>query len=192
LTKDDDAWEVLRFVYQLTRLGHSLGKSVVVEGVESMDMLQAMAILGVNAVQGYALAKPMPFEQVLPWVQSWPGASKIRSVTGVLSRLAEVLLWEERLLLNLKAPGVTEKLSRIAHSAFGDKEAASDAWLDAACQTCPLVCSIFASNHAQGYCPPEEVRRSAFDAALNEGTDSTVFKAAYLRLVETVLAEPDL
>lgn len=192
ISNDDDAWEVLRFVYQLTRLGHSLGKSVVVEGVESLDMLQAMAILGVDAVQGYALARPMPFEQVLPWMKTWPGAARIRSTTGMLSRLAEVLLWEERLLLNLKAPGVADKLSRIAHSALADKEAAPEAWVNAECQACPLVCSIFVSNPAQGYCPPEEVRRSAFDAALTEGTDSSVFKAAYLRLVETVLAEPGL
>ena len=38
---DQEAMNALYFIYQLTRLGHSLGKSVVLEGVESEDLLRA-------------------------------------------------------------------------------------------------------------------------------------------------------
>lgn len=47
--------DVLISVRQLTRLCHSLGKTVVVEGVESGDLVDAVALLGVDAVQGYAI-----------------------------------------------------------------------------------------------------------------------------------------
>ncbi|MVW61539.1 EAL domain-containing protein [Massilia sp. NEAU-DD11] len=92
-----NARDALRFAYQLTRLGHSLGKWVVVEGIENPEMLEAMMILGVDAVQGYTVAKPMPADQLPAWVNAHSGAPFILALDGVLPRLAKSIIREERL-----------------------------------------------------------------------------------------------
>jgi len=95
-----NASDVLSFIYQLTRLGHSLGKSVIVEGIESEALLEACAILNVDAVQGYAIARPMPAEELIEWIGAWPvlAARPDLPRTGV-GKLAALLIWEERLHL---------------------------------------------------------------------------------------------
>ncbi|TDV26798.1 EAL domain-containing protein (putative c-di-GMP-specific phosphodiesterase class I) [Paraburkholderia caballeronis] len=100
---DDDASDVLRFVYQLTRLGHSLGKQVIVEGVENRELLEAIATLGVDAVQGYVIARPMPAADLERWIAQYQPLS-LPDHSGShspLVRLARLLLWEERLYLHL-------------------------------------------------------------------------------------------
>lgn len=92
-----NARSALRFAYQLTRLGHSLGKWVVVEGIENPEMLEAMMILGVDAVQGYTVAKPMPADRLPEWVNTHSGAPFIHALDGVLPRLAKSIIREERL-----------------------------------------------------------------------------------------------
>ena len=99
-----DASDVLRLIYQLTRLGHSLGKRVVVEGVEDDALLDAVTVLGVDAVQGYAIARPMPAQQLVPWLRERhaagaPAGGAQQQQPGTLANLARLLLWEERLHL---------------------------------------------------------------------------------------------
>jgi EAL domain-containing protein (putative c-di-GMP-specific phosphodiesterase class I) len=94
-----DPTHTLRFIYQLTRLGHSLGKTVIVEGVETPDLLEAVVTLGADAVQGYVIAKPMPSGQLCAWMRDTlpirlPAPSRPESNLG---KLATLLLWEERL-----------------------------------------------------------------------------------------------
>lgn len=96
-----DGSNVLRFIYQLTRLGHSLGKLVIVEGVENTDLLEAITILGADIVQGYVIARPMPAEDLTTWMQSstLPDPPDPRQPRSVLAKLARLLIWEERLHL---------------------------------------------------------------------------------------------
>jgi diguanylate cyclase (GGDEF)-like protein len=49
-------------------LAHQLGLTVVAEGVENDAVLAHLAALGCEHAQGYAIAKPMPHEQMLPWL----------------------------------------------------------------------------------------------------------------------------
>src|SRR3954452_10000157 len=51
-------------------LGHNLGLSVVAEGVEDEATLQALALSGCDVAQGYHIARPMPADQLAPWLQS--------------------------------------------------------------------------------------------------------------------------
>jgi diguanylate cyclase (GGDEF)-like protein len=53
-------------------LGHSLGLSVVAEGVEDGATLDALTELGADDVQGYHLARPMPEEALRHWVAGRP------------------------------------------------------------------------------------------------------------------------
>ncbi len=51
-------------------LAHSLGLSVVAEGVESKNVLAQLCSMGCDNAQGYYFSKPLPSEDVLPWLQS--------------------------------------------------------------------------------------------------------------------------
>jgi len=106
-----DASDVLRFVYQLTRLGHTLGKSVIVEGVESTDLLEATAILGVDSAQGYVIAQPMPAAQLTDWIRSGsqPVLSDLSCPQSALGKLAALLVWEERLHLTVATAGLARQ-----------------------------------------------------------------------------------
>jgi EAL domain-containing protein (putative c-di-GMP-specific phosphodiesterase class I) len=44
-------------------LGHNLGLTVVAEGVESADHVDALRVLGCDIVQGFHFARPMPTEE---------------------------------------------------------------------------------------------------------------------------------
>ncbi len=91
----------LRLIYQLTRLGHALGKRVLVEGVEHENWLAALALLGVDTVQGYAVSKPMPEPEFAVWIaERKPEHCEARLERAVPVRLAKLLVWNERLVLN--------------------------------------------------------------------------------------------
>jgi diguanylate cyclase (GGDEF)-like protein len=50
-------------------LGHALGLDAVAEGVEDEATLERLTLLGCDLAQGYFIAKPMPADAVLPWLQ---------------------------------------------------------------------------------------------------------------------------
>lgn len=50
-------------------LGHSLGMTVVAEGIETAEVAQLLSELGCDVAQGYAIARPMPAADVPAWVQ---------------------------------------------------------------------------------------------------------------------------
>jgi diguanylate cyclase (GGDEF)-like protein len=62
-----------------------LGRAVIVEGVETADMLQQLRRLGVSLVQGYWFTRPMPAEAVSRWVREFERSS--RSVSPALLRV---------------------------------------------------------------------------------------------------------
>jgi diguanylate cyclase (GGDEF)-like protein len=49
-------------------LGHNLGMNVVAEGVEGADVVSALLALGCDVTQGFWFSRPMPAEQVAPWL----------------------------------------------------------------------------------------------------------------------------
>ena len=91
-----DPLGTLRMLRQLIRVSHDLGLEVVVEGLESAGMLEAASILGADFGQGFALAHPMPPEELPDWLSiartSRPGAPP----RCALGALASALRWEER------------------------------------------------------------------------------------------------
>lgn len=64
LESEEDA-TIVRTVIEL---GHSLGKKIVAEGVESEAILQALAELGCDIAQGYHISRPMSFEALADWL----------------------------------------------------------------------------------------------------------------------------
>lgn len=52
-------------------LGRNLGLSVVAEGAETREDWDLLKSLGVDVVQGYFVARPMPVDAVLDWCAKW-------------------------------------------------------------------------------------------------------------------------
>jgi EAL domain-containing protein (putative c-di-GMP-specific phosphodiesterase class I) len=56
-------------VSALIAIARAFGCSVVAEGVETGEILEALAALGCDEAQGYAIARPMPGDEVLGWIR---------------------------------------------------------------------------------------------------------------------------
>ncbi len=52
-------------------LGHTIGLTVVAEGVESEAVLQTLSALSCDTVQGYILTPPLPGQALERWVRAW-------------------------------------------------------------------------------------------------------------------------
>lgn len=64
-----EAKEKTRLVGSIIEIGKSLNIRVVAEGVETPEHIRILQRLGCDALQGYALARPMPFERIEPFVR---------------------------------------------------------------------------------------------------------------------------
>lgn len=88
--------EGLGFVHPLANLAHSLGLTVVAEGLETDGLVEAAALLGADAGQGFAIARPMEADAVPGWASGFrPAPPSGRPVTA-LGALAGHLAWEQR------------------------------------------------------------------------------------------------
>jgi len=56
------------------QLAHALDMRIVAEGVENAADLAALVAMGIDIVQGYHLARPMPPSQINQWVREWASA----------------------------------------------------------------------------------------------------------------------
>jgi diguanylate cyclase (GGDEF)-like protein/PAS domain S-box-containing protein len=59
------------FVRAIQDLVMELNVDLVVEGVETEDILDAMVTMGVAYMQGYAIAKPMPFDDLVAFLEQF-------------------------------------------------------------------------------------------------------------------------
>lgn len=67
LPEDPRALAVVR---AMTQLGHELGMTVVAEGCERQEEIDILLEAGVDAIQGFFYARPMPDEALLKWLQA--------------------------------------------------------------------------------------------------------------------------
>ncbi|VAW90729.1 Sensory box/GGDEF family protein [hydrothermal vent metagenome] len=64
LSNNDDAV----IVRSIIELAHNMGRAVVAEGVESLEMLEKLELLQCDIAQGYYMAKPMPAHELEKWL----------------------------------------------------------------------------------------------------------------------------
>ncbi|PSF13798.1 putative bifunctional diguanylate cyclase/phosphodiesterase [Marinobacter shengliensis] len=67
LTDDSDRAIVESVIFLAQRFNHP----VLAEGVETMEHARALRDMGCNLIQGYGIARPMPADAVLPWLEKW-------------------------------------------------------------------------------------------------------------------------
>jgi len=63
----DRSIEDMKIVESMALLGQSLGKEVLVEGLETADGLALINQIGISKAQGYFFSKPMPFDDFVIW-----------------------------------------------------------------------------------------------------------------------------
>ena len=77
----EDHPEEFVFVRAIQELSIGLGVDLIVEGVETDDILDVMTVLQVHLLQGYGIAKPMPFEDLKEFLMHPPGRHRDHPVS---------------------------------------------------------------------------------------------------------------
>ncbi len=88
-----DPQNSLKLIEHLTDLSHDLGIGVVVEGLESEALIEAAITLGADYGQGYAISRPIPQPEVIPWLRSFHWRRTTEQPTTNLGALAAVQRW---------------------------------------------------------------------------------------------------
>jgi len=79
-------------VHSTIELGHSLGLTVVAEGVEDQEVMEVLRKLGCDLAQGYAISRPLPVETLATWIATceWTTKPARASLIKVADRLRAV------------------------------------------------------------------------------------------------------
>lgn len=80
--------QVLTVLAALTKLGADSGYGTVVEGIEDRERLEVSAVLGARAGQGFLFARPMPPEEVGPWLEQFSMPHRDGDLITALGALA--------------------------------------------------------------------------------------------------------
>jgi EAL domain-containing protein (putative c-di-GMP-specific phosphodiesterase class I) len=161
---DDAPREGLGFIRPLVNLARSLGMRVVVEGLEHHGLIEAAALLGADAGQGYAIARPMRADEVPGWAAGFHLDLDPLHPRTALGALAGHLAWEERL----------------AAIRWGRADVGPDA-----AGPCPLSVYIAGCN---GDAPGIEAAHRAVHAAAAGAPGGATHRAAWERLTAVMRA----
>jgi diguanylate cyclase (GGDEF)-like protein len=63
-------------------LGHNMGLRVVAEGIESEAVWRLLAELGCDQGQGYFMSRPIPGDQLIPWLEQWQAPIRVDTTVG--------------------------------------------------------------------------------------------------------------
>jgi EAL domain-containing protein (putative c-di-GMP-specific phosphodiesterase class I) len=55
----------------IVSLAHAFNRKVVAEGVETPAHAEALRDLECDVLQGYGIARPMPLQDLMGWIQAW-------------------------------------------------------------------------------------------------------------------------
>jgi len=64
--------QAVNFVQTLTKLSHDMGMQVIAEGVETQESAAILGSQGVDRIQGYVFARPMPQQKLLDFYKNNP------------------------------------------------------------------------------------------------------------------------
>ena len=82
--------QAVSLIASILQMGRDFDRVVVVEGLEDFGMIEAAALLGATYGQGYAIARPMPADEVIHWhpqAELAVNMTEIRTFLGALAYL---------------------------------------------------------------------------------------------------------
>ncbi|MDA3877947.1 MAG: EAL domain-containing protein, partial [Halothiobacillus sp.] len=82
--------QAVSLIASILQMGRDFDRVVVVEGLEDFGMIEAAALLGATYGQGYAIARPMPADEVTHWhpqAELAVNMTEIRTFLGALAYL---------------------------------------------------------------------------------------------------------
>ncbi|MEO7349396.1 MAG: EAL domain-containing protein, partial [Terrimesophilobacter sp.] len=80
--------QVLTLLASITKLGADSGYETVVEGIETLERLEVSSVLGAQYGQGFLFARPMPPEEIVPWLEKFSMPESDGLLTTALGALA--------------------------------------------------------------------------------------------------------
>jgi diguanylate cyclase (GGDEF)-like protein/PAS domain S-box-containing protein len=89
-----DPERLVALMGSLVKLIQGLGHSAVIEGLESVELVEAARILGADGGQGYAFTRPLPVDEVPDWIRAFVMPRNMESPLSDLGRAAG--LWMKR------------------------------------------------------------------------------------------------
>lgn len=110
----------LVFVMSVGALAQSIGARYVVEGAETAETINALAVLGVGCVQGYAIARPMPEEALLEWLRAWNGIAQDTQPRTLLGAYASHLQFDGIYRLAPRLLGQLQHLEDVCQCRLGE------------------------------------------------------------------------
>jgi EAL domain-containing protein (putative c-di-GMP-specific phosphodiesterase class I) len=72
--------EDLAIVKGVIGLAAAFNRSVIAEGVETIELGDALIDLGCSHAQGYGIARPMPVAEFRPWLTSWKAPASWQAI----------------------------------------------------------------------------------------------------------------
>ena len=72
MQQEDNGQNNYAMVRTLTNLFHDMDLAVIAEGAETPEQVKALTGQGVDRIQGFALAKPMPEKDLLAFYREHP------------------------------------------------------------------------------------------------------------------------
>ena len=99
-------------VVSATELAHTLGLSVIAEGVETEDVWFRLVPLGIDFAQGYLMASAMPPDEFIAWTRRRAGVfdaerRSLRDRRSVVARSGLVLALERRTGADRRRPALS-------------------------------------------------------------------------------------
>ena len=77
-TNVEGSWdEVMGVIKACVDKAHAMGLRLVAEGVEDVEIAAALTQVGVDLLQGYHIARPMPSRDVAGWVRNWTQSQQL-------------------------------------------------------------------------------------------------------------------
>ncbi|NUR08600.1 MAG: EAL domain-containing protein [Nocardioidaceae bacterium] len=86
----------LHFIRPISDIAHSIGLDVVIEGLEDHGLVEAATMLGVDAGQGFGIARPMPADDVVGWASGHRLYLDTGRPSTAIGALAAHVAWEHR------------------------------------------------------------------------------------------------
>ena len=172
----------LQFVMSLLGLARGLDKTLVVEGVETQAIVDALAILGVGYIQGHAFCRPLPEAKLKQFLKTWKAETASKTPRSLLGTYASHLNVVEtcRLLGNQPLQIQWKEEAKNPHSCeigkYFDQAGLHETAFGVAHKQFHQVMSVYESEPKMWEAAAEAFRCALVGAIMEQTTDDDVLR----------------